>query len=95
MISAISIDSLRFKQLRCIQLDVEGYELQALKGARRTIREFLPAILIEDNKQECSEFLHKQGYGCTGSIPGLDIWLHETSISFRSTLIESGILKTD
>lgn len=95
IISTISIDTLRFKQLRCIQLDIEGYELQALKGAHRTIQEFIPAILIEDNKKECSDFLHAHNYELAGRIPGLDIWLHQASNQFRATLLRSGILKLE
>lgn len=94
-ISKISIDNFRFRQLRCIQLDIEGHELQALKGAQRTIKEFLPAILIEDNKRECEGFLHEQQYALAGRIPGLDIWLHQGSKKLRSILINSRILKDE
>ena len=42
-----SIDSFVFSNVSMMKIDVEGYELPVLKGARRTIRKWHPAILIE------------------------------------------------
>ena len=35
--------------VRMIKLDVEGYEYDALKGAEKTIKEFKPLIVFENN----------------------------------------------
>lgn len=44
----VTIDSLLLKECDLIQLDIEGYELNALKGAKKTIEKFHPVIMVED-----------------------------------------------
>lgn len=44
----MTIDSLDLDSCDLIQLDVEGYELNALKGAKKTIDAFHPVIMVED-----------------------------------------------
>ena len=50
-----------------IKIDVEGYELQVLKGATKTIKEHMPMILIEihhfDENNEVHKYLKELGYG--------------------------------
>lgn len=41
------LDSLRFENLRCIKIDVEGHELSVLNGARKTLEKFRPTVIIE------------------------------------------------
>ncbi len=43
----LTIDSLNLPYCDLIQLDVEGYELNALKGAVKTINKFNPVLCIE------------------------------------------------
>lgn len=45
----VKVDNYSFREVGFIKLDVEGYELFALKGAERTILESKPVILIEEN----------------------------------------------
>lgn len=47
-IQAMCIDDLELSQCDLIQLDIEGYELQALKGAVDTIGTFRPVIVLEE-----------------------------------------------
>lgn len=47
--SVETIDSLELPTCDLIQLDIEGYELLALKGAEQTIRKFHPVICLEIN----------------------------------------------
>ena len=74
---ALAIDNLSYSSLMLIQLDIEGFELNALKGAEKTIKKHHPIIAIEDNKGNCKEFLESLGYVSPVAIPGLDIWVHE------------------
>jgi len=73
-ITTMTIDMFEIENLACIQLDVEGHELNALKGARKTILRCNPLILIEDNSNNCEQFLHENDYINKGHIPGLKIW---------------------
>lgn len=43
-----SVDHLELDNIGLIQLDIEGHELPALKGAEGTIRRFSPVIVIEE-----------------------------------------------
>lgn len=46
----ITIDSLLLPSCDLIQLDIEGFELFALKGAQETIKKYSPVIMIEHKK---------------------------------------------
>lgn len=72
--AAINIDRLHIEDLVLIQLDVEGHELIALTGAQSTIKKCRPVIAIEDNNNNCSEYLNGIRYSSIGQIPGLTIW---------------------
>ena len=48
--SMVTIDSMGMDNVGLIQLDIEGLELEALKGARETIMASLPLIVIEEKK---------------------------------------------
>jgi FkbM family methyltransferase len=48
-IAATTIDDLALEACDLICLDIEGYEMQALRGAASTIRAHRPVIVIEDN----------------------------------------------
>lgn len=45
-----TIDSLGLASCDLIQLDIEGYELEALQGAEQTIFKFSPVIVIEEKQ---------------------------------------------
>jgi FkbM family methyltransferase len=55
-------DTLRIKSVSFIKIDVEGYELEVLKGLNATIAKYRPNIWIEDFTGEAVEWL-KQEYG--------------------------------
>lgn len=74
LVGLLTIDSLGLDDIVIIQLDVEGHELPALKGARATIERNSPIIMIEDNSDSCDAFLAEVGYSHIQTIPGLDIW---------------------
>jgi FkbM family methyltransferase len=70
-IPARAIDSLQLPDLSFIKIDVEGYELPVLQGARRTLEQFRPLVLVEQNgndelhfgrpRDEASAFLENLG----------------------------------
>ena len=70
----MTIDSLGLADVSVIQLDVERFELEALRGAVQTIEACRPTILIEDNSENCGDFLRGLSYVYAGSVPGLRVW---------------------
>lgn len=48
MVPIITLDALDLVACDLLCLDIEGFELPALQGAERTIREFRPTILVEE-----------------------------------------------
>jgi FkbM family methyltransferase len=75
----ITLDSLELAACDLLQLDVEGYELKALKGAKQTIDRFSPVIVLEqkglgleyghgDSDEDAAEWLSKLGYKRTGAM---------------------------
>lgn len=59
-VQAISIDALNLRACSLIQLDLEGYEQQAIEGAYRTIDQFSPVIIAE--RYPKSDILEALGY---------------------------------
>jgi FkbM family methyltransferase len=69
---AIAIDSLNLPGCGLLQLDVEGYELKALKGAINTIKKYKPVICVElcekwlnrynDTSENVVSFIENLGY---------------------------------
>lgn len=53
----IPLDSLNFEAVDLLKIDVEGFELQVLQGARRLIEAFRPVIIMECDKK----FEHRYG----------------------------------
>lgn len=85
--AAISIDTLNIDDLVLIQLDVEGHELSALKGAQRTIQNSRPLIAIEDNNNNCADYLLALEYENIGRIPGLAIWAPIENYSYKDKVV--------
>ena len=70
-----------------IQLDVEGHELIALTGAQETIKKTRPVIAIEDNNNNCTEFLFSLEYESVGQIPGLTIWVPNENNRYKENIL--------
>lgn len=45
-----------------LKIDVEGSELDVLHGSTSIIKRFMPTILIENNSQDCTDYLLQLGY---------------------------------
>ena len=57
-----TIDSLKLPTCGLFQLDLEGYEIHALKGAVETIERCKPVIQCENGNNTILEFLQQYGY---------------------------------
>jgi FkbM family methyltransferase len=62
----VRLDSLQVSGCRMLKVDVEGMELQALKGATGLIERFSPVLYVENDRKEKSDelvrFIHSLGY---------------------------------
>lgn len=68
-IPQFSIDALGLRACDLIQLDVEGYEVHALRGALETIKAYHPVISVETGRGEsCHNFLTGLGYAMVAEI---------------------------
>jgi FkbM family methyltransferase len=79
-VRAITIDSLALKRVDLLKVDVEGMECEVLDGARRTIRQSLPVIIIEHLKtgrEKIVGALQHYGY-CLGEIGVNMLAVHPT-----------------
>ena len=65
---SINFRTLDSFNLECtvLKIDVEGFEMEVLKGSLDTIRKYKPNIILETHtrklRQQCNEFLEKEGY---------------------------------
>lgn len=59
-VPVITIDSLKLTACNLIKVDVERMELDVLLGAEQTIRQFKPALYVENEFQQQSEALIRQ-----------------------------------
>lgn len=64
-IEIVTIDSFQFSQLDFIKIDVEGFELEVLKGARQTLQACNPVVMVEvfeKNKPQVDDWMLSLGY---------------------------------
>lgn len=61
-VQVMLIDDLELDACDAIQLDIEGYEYPALKGAEKTIEKFRPVIATENPSSTVTNFLAQFGY---------------------------------
>ena len=70
-IDAVPLDAFTFDRLDFIKLDLEGYELQALRGAEATITQHHPTMVLEsgiqlqrygDSHDDLVDWLNAHGY---------------------------------
>ena len=61
----LRIDSLGLKRLDFLKIDIEGMEIEALRGAAEVLSQFKPIILLEwikSDRQALEDFLIERGY---------------------------------
>lgn len=61
-IPQLCIDDLALKRLDFIQLDVEGYEYDVVRGAANSISKFKPVIACENGNEKILSYLSQWGY---------------------------------
>lgn len=63
-VQTVTIDSLQLSKVDFIKIDVEGHELQVLRGGRETIQRLHPTLMVEVTTPDTVSFLCEQlGYG--------------------------------
>lgn len=84
MIPVMRIDDMRLTACDLLQLDIEGYEVHALRGAVHTIDNCKPVIMLEDKghhlkyglgRNALNELLETLGYVIHGKINRDVIWV--------------------
>jgi len=83
-IPQLLLDDLKLEACDLIYLDIEGYELNALRGAANTIAKFMPVLAVEINgngrhygssKDELRNWVAEAGYDKVDRIHGDDIYV--------------------
>jgi FkbM family methyltransferase len=66
----------RFERISAIKIDTEGFELQVLLGAAKTLSLFKPAVLVEifekNTLREIASFMNNLGYEDPIALDGID-----------------------
>lgn len=82
-VKVISIDSLSLSRCHLIKIDVEGMEIDVLKGCRDTIKRFQPILYVENNLKENGkdliQFIDSLGY---------DMYWHPTYLYNPNNLLK-------
>lgn len=85
-IPQVRLDELDLHAVDLIYLDIEGYELHALKGAEQTILRYRPTIALEVNgnskhygatKHDVRAWVEERGYKKRARLHGDDVYVYE------------------
>lgn len=83
-IPQVRLDDLALEKCDLIYLDIEGYELHALRGAAETIKRCRPVIVAENNKnaafagftrEQVSQWIVDQGYEFVTRVNSDDVFI--------------------
>ncbi len=78
LVPQFTIDQLYLPACDFIQLDVEGYEINILKGALKTIEKYKPGISCENGTNNgIPELLVQYGYNCKTAVGADTIYVAE------------------
>lgn len=83
MVQMKTVDEVCGGPVRLIKADIEGMEMEVLKGAKETIEKYKPFLYVENDRKEKSkeliEYIWSIGYDCMYHTPSLynkDNFLH-------------------
>lgn len=108
MVKMKTVDEICGGPVRLIKADVEGMELDVLKGAKETISKYKPFLYVEndrkENSQELIEYIWSIGYDCMFHTPMLfnkdnylgkpdNLWLGIGSINMICAPKEANVLE--
>jgi len=86
----VSIDSLGVERLDFLKIDVEGMEIEVLRGARATLERCKPIVMaevIKSDQQQLLDFLQGLGYGSIARV-GLNLLAFHDSDPSRGDLAD-------
>jgi len=84
------LDSLEIKDVDLIMIDTEGYELNVLRGAKKTIQKYKPVLVVEFHNRNLvmkfrytlstlEEYLERLGYKFVGNLNQVDkVFVHKS-----------------
>jgi len=96
-VAMVALDSLQFDRLDLIKLDVEGMELDVLRGGVATLRRHRPAMIVEvlkTNRAALEQTLAELGYRTFSAGMNL-VALHETDPTLPRLSSSDGRLSLD
>ena len=67
-----TLEQEKIEQCDFIKIDVEGFEIQVLEGARGLIKRFKPTIWLESfesNFKSVDDYMRESGYKLTDNLP--------------------------
>jgi len=82
-VAAELIDSYTYEDLRIIHLDLEGWELAALKGAANTVAQHSPVIILEDTEHSCDTLLAQWDYVYSLTVSGDRVYMPNSAKRLR------------
>lgn len=83
-VRVVPLDELGFEDLDLLVLDVEGYELRALRGVEQTLERCRPVVMVEvnqwishygDSAEQLREWMMVRGYWLAEQHGSDDVWV--------------------
>jgi len=59
-VNTVTIDSLQLPRVDFIKIDVEGHELEVLRGSRETLEKYHPILMVEITSPRAVDFLCRE-----------------------------------